>query len=208
MAGGDAALHGDGGGLPGPGQRTAHQPVDQDPESAGPLQHGAGALPSGGGQLAVMVRQVVAAVLGNAVPQQNEFGNTGGHGGRGGRTLGQARGCSSLTAHAQLQPAAKPHRLGIGIGIDIQSQSQTAGRIPQPPPGHGIEQRPRLPAGQQIPARPGRQGPLDRGLRTIEGLELPLPLTNGSGSSRPSICLLYTSPSPRDATLSRMPSSA
>ena len=28
------------------------------------------------------------------------------------------------------------------------------------------------------------------------------------GGSSPSICLLYTSPSPRDATLSRMPSSA
>ena len=29
-----------------------------------------------------------------------------------------------------------------------------------------------------------------------------------SSSKRASICLLYTSPSPRDATLSRMPSSA
>ena len=33
--------------------------------------------------------------------------------------------------------------------------------------------------------------------------------TDGSkGSDDPEICLLYTSPSPRDATLSRMPSSA
>ena len=30
----------------------------------------------------------------------------------------------------------------------------------------------------------------------------------GSGSAYPDICLLYTSPSPRDRTRSRMPSSA
>ena len=36
------------------------------------------------------------------------------------------------------------------------------------------------------------------GVNTVEVLEL----------SSPNICLLYTSPSPRDATLSRMPSSA
>jgi len=30
----------------------------------------------------------------------------------------------------------------------------------------------------------------------------------GGNMERPAICLLYTSPSPRDATLSRMPSSA
>ena len=31
---------------------------------------------------------------------------------------------------------------------------------------------------------------------------------NGSGATSAQSCLLYTSPSPRDATLSRMPSSA
>ena len=31
---------------------------------------------------------------------------------------------------------------------------------------------------------------------------------DGAYQSRPGVCLLYTSPSPRDATLSRMPSSA
>ena len=34
------------------------------------------------------------------------------------------------------------------------------------------------------------------------------PATGQAAINRPSACLLYTSPSPRDATLSRMPSSA
>ena len=39
---------------------------------------------------------------------------------------------------------------------------------------------------------------------------IPIAIKDASGKHTlvPSICLLYTSPSPRDATLSRMPSSA
>ena len=39
-------------------------------------------------------------------------------------------------------------------------------------------------------------------------LEDPKPNQTPLDSAKPSFCLLYTSPSPRDATLSRMPSSA
>ena len=55
-----------------------------------------------------------------------------------------------------------------------------------------------------------RQEPANRGKRSIavdlkstEGVEVVLKLVEGADA-----CLLYTSPSPRDATLSRMPSSA
>ena len=40
----------------------------------------------------------------------------------------------------------------------------------------------------------------------IDELSCPKPSTNTSSATK--ACLLYTSPSPRDATLSRMPSSA
>ena len=42
------------------------------------------------------------------------------------------------------------------------------------------------------------------GLAVLAGL----PLENGLTSAQASVCLLYTSPSPRDRTRSRMPSSA
>ena len=40
------------------------------------------------------------------------------------------------------------------------------------------------------------------------GLELGLPRVEAGAQGEHKFCLLYTSPSPRDATLSRMPSSA
>ena len=40
-----------------------------------------------------------------------------------------------------------------------------------------------------------------------KGQVITVPIPTGGGSA-PTPCLLYTSPSPRDATLSRMPSSA
>ena len=53
----------------------------------------------------------------------------------------------------------------------------------------------------------GRTAILDSGVSTeLERQGAPMRGTHWSG--RVSICLLYTSPSPRDATLSRMPSSA
>ena len=45
------------------------------------------------------------------------------------------------------------------------------------------------------------------GATQAEGAQVPVELQIGYGT-RPVACLLYTSPSPRDATLSRMPSSA
>ena len=45
----------------------------------------------------------------------------------------------------------------------------------------------------------------ERKKETVPGLERAIPKKNGIGEAT---CLLYTSPSPRDATLSRMPSSA
>ena len=46
--------------------------------------------------------------------------------------------------------------------------------------------------------------------RFFAGLECDQQLRHGAdeGVGEPTLCLLYTSPSPRDATLSRMPSSA
>ena len=46
------------------------------------------------------------------------------------------------------------------------------------------------------------QGDMGKGFQAVIGG------INSLGASINSICLLYTSPSPRDATLSRMPSSA
>ena len=49
---------------------------------------------------------------------------------------------------------------------------------------------------------------LDEALSTRAYEDLALPIGYQQTISQPYICLLYTSPSPRDATLSRMPSSA
>ena len=39
-------------------------------------------------------------------------------------------------------------------------------------------------------------------------LEVETPVLSAAGNTEPNICLLYTSPSPRDLSTSRMPSSA
>ena len=57
-----------------------------------------------------------------------------------------------------------------------------------------------------IPLNDGTVTPgLDSSMAKLEQICLPKDLT---GKTVLDICLLYTSPSPRDATLSRMPSSA
>ena len=59
----------------------------------------------------------------------------------------------------------------------------------------------------------GGLGTMGFGLPAAMGIKIALPeaevaCVTGEGSIQMNICLLYTSPSPRDATLSRMPSSA
>ena len=63
------------------------------------------------------------------------------------------------------------------------------------------------------PALPKSTEPDDAGLTVVDGADVGGETTAAKGfhggfSSATTTCLLYTSPSPRDATLSRMPSSA
>ena len=49
---------------------------------------------------------------------------------------------------------------------------------------------------------------VDWAMPVMDGFDFVKNLRSLPGGEEPTICLLYTSPSPRDATLSRMPSSA
>ena len=83
----------------------------------------------------------------------------------------------------------------------------------------GPEKQPTEKAQQIVRVQPTRGGKGGKTVTVIRGLELnqdglkallkKLKTRIGSGgTAKDGLCLLYTSPSPRDATLSRMPSSA
>ena len=58
------------------------------------------------------------------------------------------------------------------------------------------------------PSKDGAPGFLDAPQPKYSGCTLRIMFTPGHANDHVCVCLLYTSPSPRDATLSRMPSSA
>ena len=91
--------------------------------------------------------------------------------------------------------------------------------VPRRPAGSNAA--PGAPAGSNAAMAPPTPASVDRTRRTLAmGAELPfhrfaqgdmVTLVEGDewdGNGKGGVCLLYTSPSPRDATLSRMPSSA
>ena len=96
--------------------------------------------------------------------------------------------------------------LGLALGGGIEASAAAQGRAPadpqanpEPAPSPQLEQ----------PASSAQSVPDPASIKLVAAQFVDLPLSGDSTSdAQYGLCLLYTSPSPRDATLSRMPSSA
>ena len=71
--GGQTDHPGDFCGLPGPGQGAGEQTIGPQPKVGGPLQHGPGAVPAGGGERPAGIVAGRAALLGDAMAQQQQI---------------------------------------------------------------------------------------------------------------------------------------
>ena len=140
---------------------------------------------------------------GDGQAQQSQ-GNTGGRGERGG---GRGRGGETVQVRS-----TTPQRIAIQRIVDLSGSLISPDQVRVSSEVDGIVSNVDADLGQEV--RAGQvliqldtrelQLAVDRAESALRQTEAQL----GMDSSRPNVCLLYTSPSPRDGLLSRMPSSA